>query len=215
MNRRQINHKEMQDSVINFMDRNVDKWTAIPKVGEFKNQLDTVNQQIEQSQEAQQAAQVFLGKSKKELKYSIALKADILNDALESLGAVSGDLALENRMKDSFSDIHRLTNLEFIPKNQEIIREAEAHLDVLQPEYGVTVEQVDDLKADLDNFLQLNGMPRAYQIESVQATKSLEQLFSEASDILTNKLDKVMKIFKRRDPNFYNGYLAARVIVDN
>lgn len=74
---------------------------------------------------------------------------------------------------------------------------------------------MDDLKASFDDFLAINGQPRAYKVASVQATKSLDQLFDDASDILENKLDKVMSIFKRRDVNFYNGYLAARVIVDN
>ena len=60
--------------------------------------------------------------------------------------------------------------------------------------------------------MEKNGEPRTYQIASVQATQSLAGLFSEANEILTTKLDKVMKIFKRRDPEFYNGYLAARGI---
>ncbi|MCW0483446.1 hypothetical protein N2K84_11945, partial [Prolixibacteraceae bacterium A06] len=90
----------------------------------------------------------------------------------------------------------------------------EENLEVLTTEYGVTAGQVDDLKADLDGFLALNGQPRAYRVASVQATKDLELLFAEAK-VALEKLDKVMSIFKRRDVNFYNGYLAARVIVDN
>lgn len=60
------------------------------------------------------------------------------------------------------------------------------------------------------NKLLFKGLTNLYC-----ATKSLDQLFDHASDILENKLDKVMSIFKRRDVNFYNGYLAARVIVNN
>lgn len=36
----------------------------------------------------------------------------------------------------------------------------------------------------------------------------------EARKIVENKLDKVMSIFKWRDPGFCNGYQAARVIVE-
>ena len=86
---------------------------------------------------------------------------------------------------------------------------------MLKSEYGVTEEKIEGLKFDFDDFLAINGQPRAYKVASVQATKNLEQLFIEATDILENKLGKVMTIFKRRDVNFYNGYLAARVIVDN
>lgn len=42
----------------------------------------------------------------------------------------------------------------------------------------------------------------------------MAQLFTEAHYILTEKLDKVMKIFKTRDPEFLYGYLAAREVVD-
>ena len=44
---------------------------------------------------------------------------------------------------------------------------------------------------------------------------SANTAFTDAIQILENKLDKVMKIFQRRDASFYNGYLAAREVVDN
>lgn len=64
------------------------------------------------------------------------------------------------------------------------------------------------LKNDLDDFLAINGQPRAYKIASVQATKELKQLFTDATHILENKLNNVMKIFKRRDTNFYNVFVC-------
>lgn len=215
MNTNQINRKEMYDTVLSFLDANAEKWSSIPKVGEFKNEFSDVAAQIEQSQEAQQGAQVFVGKNKKQLKSTIALKADILNDCLEALALVTGNEKLGNKMAASYSDLNRLRNTDFIPAIKAIIEAAEKHGEVLQNDYGVTAEQVEGLKADFNHFLDVNGQPRAYKIASVQATKSLEQLFTDAADILENKLDKVMSIFKRRDVNFYNGYMAARVVVDN
>lgn len=215
MNGNQINRKEMQNAVRDYLDAHVTKWSTIAKIGEFKNEFDLLNDQIDQTQQAQQAAQVFVGKNKKIVKNTIAHKADILNDVLETYGMLSGDTELENNMGESYSDLQNMRNLDFIPKINSIISEAEKHLTVLQADYGVTPEQIEDLKADMDQFLELNGQPRAYRIASVQATKDLEQLFSEINLVLTEKLDRVMKIFKRRDPNFYNGYRAARVVVNN
>lgn len=215
MNTNQINRKEMYDTVLSFLDENAEKWSSIPKVGEFKNEFSDVAAQIEQSQEAQQAAQVFLGKNKKQLKSIIARKADILNDCLEAFALVTGNEKLGNKMAASYSDLIRLRNTDFIPAIKEIIEAEEANTKPLQAEYGVTTEQVEGLKTDFNNFLAINGQPRAFKIASVQATRSLEQLFTNATEILENKLDKVMSIFKRRDVNFYNGYLAARVVVNN
>ncbi|WP_299584275.1 hypothetical protein [uncultured Sunxiuqinia sp.] len=215
MNGNQINRKEMQNAVRDYLDAHVTKWSTIAKIGEFKNEFDLLNDQIDQTQQAQQAAQVFVGKNKKIVKSTIAQKADILNDVLETFGMLSGDTELEKNMGESYSDLQNMRNLDFIPKINTIISEAEKHLTVLQADYGVTPEQIEDLKADMDQFLELNGQPRAYRIASVRATKDLEQLFSEINLVLTEKLDRVMKIFKRRDPNFYNGYRAARVVVNN
>lgn len=205
----------MYDTVIAFLDTHAEKWSSIPKVGEFKNEFSNSVVQIDEAQRAQMDAQVFVGKNKKQLKSTIAQKADILNDSLEAFALVTGDRKLVGKMSKSYSDLNRMRNNEFIPAVKEVITEVENHSDPLQTEYGVAAEQVEDLKNDFDDFLAINGQPRAYQIASVQATKELGQLFDDASGTLENKLDKVMKIFQRRDANFYNGYLAAREIVDN
>ncbi len=214
MNKTQINQKEMYDTVLSYLDNNSALWSSIPKVGEFKNQLTDVVTQITNAQYAQQEAQVYLGKNKTQLKSTVAQKADILNDSLEAFALVTGNDKLAGQMAASYSQLNRMRNADFIPAVQAIIAAAEDNMEVLQAEYGVTAQQVQGLKTDLDEFLAINGLPRAYQVASVQATKDLELLFVEAKDA-QEKLDKVMSIFKRRDPNFYSGYEAARVIVDS
>ena len=67
---------------------------------------------------------------------------------------------------------------------------------------------------DVDQLLALNGKPREYQIKSGVATQSLEDLFSQTNELLTGKLDNLMKIFTNRDANFYAGYQRARMVVD-
>lgn len=214
MNKIQINKKEMYNTVVSFLDSSSALWSSILKVGEFKNQFTDVVVQIDTAQYAQKQAQVFLGKNKTQLKSVVAQKSDILNDSLEALAVVTGDKKLENKMSTTFSELFKMRNADFIPAVKIIIDAAEAHLEVLS-DYGVTTEQVEDLKTDFDGFLEIYGQPRAFRVASVQATKDLELLFTEANDILENKLDKVMSIFKRRDPGFFNGYQAARIIVDN
>jgi len=214
MNKTQINQKEMYETVVSFLDSNSALWSSIPKVGEFKNRFAAAVTQINAAQYAQQEAQVYLGKNKTQVKSTVAQKADILNDGVEAFALVTGNDKLANQMTASYSDLNRMRNADFIPAVQAIVAAAEANMEVLQAEYGVTAEQVESLKTDLDAFLELNGQPRAYRVASVQATKDLELLFGEAKAAL-EQLDRVMSIFKRRDVNFYNGYQAARVVVDN
>ncbi len=205
----------MYDAVSSYLDSKSALWAPIPKVGEFKNEFTAVITQIDTVQYEQQQAQVFLGKTKTQIKSVVAEKADILNDSVEAFALITGNEELRIKMSASYTSLYRLRNADFIPAIKAIIEAVEANIRVLTREYGVTAEQVEGLKSDFDEFLAINGQPRTYKIASIEATKSLELLFNEADAILDNKLDKIMSLFKRRDPAFYNGYIAARVIVDS
>ena len=215
MDKRKINKKEMYDVVISYLNGKLSAWSSIPKVGEFLNQFTAIVAQIDTAQYAQQQAQVFLGKNKTQIKSMVAEKADILNDIVEAYALVTGNEKLRLQMNAGYSDLNRMRNADFIPAIKAIIQAVEDNIEVLTAEYGATREQVEGLKADFDAFLAINGQPRAYKVASVEATKNLEMLFDEADAVLNDRLDKVINIFKRRDPGFYNGYLAARVIVDS
>ena len=51
-------------------------------------------------------------------------------------------------------------------------------------------------------------------LKSGVATQTLDELFSRSNELLTGRLDNLMKIFVNRDLKFYNEYEEARVIVD-
>ena len=117
------------------MDTHADIWNTIPKIAEFKNKLDAINTQIEETHQAQQDAQVFLGKTKTQLKLTIAQKADMINDVVEAFAGLEGDTSLEQRMADSASALKKLRNQDFMLKIKEIIEEAESHQESLK-DYG-------------------------------------------------------------------------------
>ncbi|MGQ1892074.1 hypothetical protein ACT29H_16685 [Thermophagus sp. OGC60D27] len=54
----------------------------------------------------------------------------------------------------------------------------------------------------------------AYQIKSSVAINQMEQLLSDANNLLKNRIDKLMSIFTHGDANFYHGCQKARMIVD-
>nr|WP_321454144.1 hypothetical protein [uncultured Carboxylicivirga sp.] len=215
MNELQLNQKEMFSVVLIYLNNHASVWSVIPKIGSLKTEFESLLAVIEQKVVEQDQAKTYLGLKKKDLKRLIADKADIMNDQVEAFALIEDKPELALRMDQSKSDLIELKNEMFIDKVDEILVETEKYIKPLSSEYGVTVEQIKDLSIDLDNFKGLNGMPRKYQIDSIVATKDLVILFKECNDLLKNKLDKLMKIFKRRNASFYNGYLAARRIVNN
>jgi hypothetical protein len=214
MKQSQMNRKHMLDTTLAFLDENPDKWQTIPKIGDVKIQLTGISQQIDTTAEDQEASQLAIGKMKAALKRTMAQKADILNDQVEVFAIVSGNDELAELMSDNYSSLYRMKNDDMMRRVKLIITSARDNQEALVPDYGVTEEQITDLENDYDSFLEINGKPSEFRVKSRMATVGLEELFTEANNLLSDHLDNLMKIFQRRDPNFYQGYLSAREVVD-
>lgn len=211
----QENRKQMMDATQAYLDENAAEWQPIPIVGEAKNELDGLITAIDEAATAQANSQATYGKSKLALKKNIATKADIVNDIVEVYAIMTGDDELARRMDKSKSDLYKMPYEDFFMEVKFIIDKAVELEESLTTTYGLTTEQVTDLQTDYDELKALDGKPREYKIKSGVATQNLEELFSEAHHLLDKKLDNVMKLLKRTKPSFYNGYIRARIVVDD
>ncbi len=214
MTKDQINKLEMFESLRTYLDTNTNKWNGVPVLTTFKNDFDELLLDIRENQEHQEASKIFLGSNKTIQKRIVSDKADILNDALEAYAAIEENSELEQKAAKSFSDLNTLRNQDFIIVITETISLLEQHLAALK-NYGVTHNQIIDLKHSFDQFLAIQGLPRQYKIAGKQATIGLAELFNQTTDLLTTKMDKIFKQFKNSDATFYNGYIAARNIINN
>lgn len=211
MDQLQANRLKMARTTQTFLNDNAATWSAVPIITNTKTEIDGIVDLISAEAERQAAASISVTATKAAKKRAVAEKIDILNDAVEAYGAITGNAALENEAAKSFSDLYRQGEEDFRAAAVNQIAMVEEHIDDLA-DYGVTQALVDDVKADLNGFLELSGKPRTYIITRRQATEGLESLFDQLREG-HERLDKVMKIFKRSQPDFYNGYVAAREIV--
>ena len=196
-----------------YLDSNAGLYSVVPVIVKYKNDLLNVINGIKTAAKDQDAAQVFVGESKAQLKRLIAEKLDILDDTAESYADDTENAELLSALSNSMSDYYKLPNEAFETKVKNVIEIIEANIKAMK-DYGLTQEMVDDVKLQFNEFEAKSGKPATYRIASRIATQDLEGLFKDAITA-TNKLDKVMKRFKRSSVSFYNGYLAARTIVDN
>lgn len=77
-------------------------------------------------------------------------------------------------------------------------------------EYGITKTDVTTLKSLINEGLVLISSPQLKQKVSRQHTQQLENLFREATSILTDKLDKLVYLFKEANDPLYDTYQFAR-----
>ena len=213
MTQQQINKLEMFQATNEYLDDNNDTWNTIPVISGYKNELAQRIITIRDSAQDQDAARVFIGSSLRHLKKQISVKMDVLDDVLEAYADDIEDEELRVQAANTSTDYFRLPNEEFETKTKNVIALLEDHVADMG-DYGLTQEQIDDAKLSFDNYQSQRGKPRSYQIASRIATQSMDELFKEAGIYLT-KLDKVLNRFKRSNTPFYNGYQAARQVIQD
>ena len=213
MDQRQINKLEMIESTNKYLDSTTGVWSAIPIVTNYKIRLSTAIDALKSAAQEQEAAKVFIGGSLQDLKITIAEKMDILDDILEAYAEDTENAELQAQADNSKTDYIRLPNEDFETKVKNVISLLEANVGEMA-DYGLTQDQIEDAKISFGTYQDKRGIPRSYQVASKQATQTIEELMKEADDML-DKLDKVLKRFRRSDARFYVGYEAARTIVDN
>ncbi|MCV9388507.1 hypothetical protein [Reichenbachiella ulvae] len=211
MEQTQINSSEMFQDTDTYMDENTAVWSAIPIVGIYKNRLAEIISKIKTAAQEQEAAQVFLGKSLRQVKKDISLKMDVLDDILEAFAEDTDNSTLLAQSSNNFTSYYSLPNEDFETKTKNMIDLMDREIDNLT-DYGLTPAQLDDVRMSFNDFSDHRGKPRAYRIASRVATQNIADLIDEGDKTL-DRLDKILKRFRRSNPAFYNGYQAARMVV--
>lgn len=80
--------------------------------------------------------------------------------------------------------------------------------------YGIVAEDVDNLDAEIGDFEAVLANPRTEIVTRSQATAKLKELIKSEMDLLNQKLDKLILMFKQSETVFYNEYKSARIIVN-
>lgn len=213
MKQSQINRSAMYSATNSYLDTHSAVWNAIPVVNTYKSKLVEIMSNIKSKALDQEAAQVFVGASLVELKHQISIKMDILDDALEAYADDIDDPELLSMAANSKTSYFKLPNEDFETKTKNMLDLLSGRVAEMG-DYGTSKEQLNEVKLSFGNYQERRGKPRSYQVASKVATLELEDLFKEGTKVL-DKLDKVLKRFKRSNTAFYNGYLTARTIIDN
>ncbi|MBR8534943.1 hypothetical protein KDU71_05170 [Carboxylicivirga sediminis] len=113
----------------------------------------------------------------------------------------------------SASSLKRLAEMALLSRSQRVIQLAEAYQEAAAP-YGLDAAAVDGLKQAHQQFDQKQTAVRSAIVNRKDAGEQLEARMDEADDLLKGKLDVLMEVVAINQPELYNQYRGARVIVD-
>jgi hypothetical protein len=132
---------------------------------------------------------------------------------LASLGADTDNLDLEAQAHLTLPGLDKLAAEDLEATGKRISELATANLTALA-DYNIVQQDVTDLDDFTVAFHGVKTAPRNAIIDRKKQTDTLPGLISSLRSILRRRLDRQMTSFKRKQPEFYAGYLAARVIID-
>lgn len=101
-----------------------------------------------------------------------------------------------------------------IPKiATSIVKLARANMEALAG-LKVTKADVDLIENLAADFAAKDSEPRAVVSDRKSAGQSLIEMYHDADAVLNERLDKMMKRFRRTNPEFYRTFKNAKMIID-
>ena len=213
MNRIQINRTERASTTSAYMAKNNVIWAGNLALTDTMTEVDAdlgavagldVKQKTPIDGEAVDKATVQLHVEEKIL---------LVADQVAALAAKNGDAVLEAQADLNLTQLDVLSADDLEATATRIVNLATANLPALAA-YKITQADLTELTTLTGTFHTAKTTPRVAVVDRKKQTDSLVPLVKSLKSALQRRLDRQMRVYKKPQPEFYAGYLAARVIVD-
>ena len=167
---------------------------------------------IEQNRDAQLLETTGITTDKTTKRNSMTDKALFMINRMQSYANVVTNPELLENIKYSASDLKKKRDSDVIGICNIVTAKANANVTALAT-YGVTAAMITELQAAITAYMAVLAKPKVAKSQTKTATENLAKLFKEADDILNQRLDLDIELFKATKPEFYSQYKTARMIV--
>lgn len=80
--------------------------------------------------------------------------------------------------------------------------------------YQINAAKLADLKTSIDNYKTAIDTPRQATDVGSGATKKIKELIKKFDNLLNNRIDNLMLMYRVTNPDFYEAYVQSRMIID-
>lgn len=136
-----------------------------------------------------------------------------VSGAVHSYAISTGDQTLQAKVNYKESAISKMSQPDLTKASAIVIEEAERIATEVLANEGITATELAEFKTAYNEFKEITSDPRGAIIDRSNYTQQLADLFSEASDLKKNTLDRLASQFRRKAPEFYLKYKAAATVI--
>jgi hypothetical protein len=213
MTRKLLNRNGMGETVSAYMDKNKIVWGSnlaiVKTVSDLNSSLGGVSQKMQEQEKP------ILGEAEMKALIRHDFEDEILRVAgqLSALAAEKGDAVLAAQVEFTLPQLDKLDGDVLEETGKRVSGLGTVHLASLA-DYGITQIDLTALDGLTTQFHGAKTAPRTAVAGRSGQTKTLLPAVKGTTSILRNRLDKQLLMFKKTNPEFYAGYLSARVVVD-
>ena len=214
MTDKQIAKIRMYKTVLKNILTNNSKYKHIPVFVSSVDKLSDICYQIT-NESANQDKSTLQGTSdlKKEMEIKLVTETLKVSSILSVLAKDMGDNVLYAKSTITKSDMYKVHNTETLDIARGILKEVMNYVDKVN-DYGLTEADIQTLQNLINEYEPLMVAPRVVTSKTKQATANLVHLFAEADALLIYRLDKLMRLFKTSDTEFYELYFNSRNVIN-
>src|ERR1039457_5710272 len=213
MKRNLLNRTGMGATVAAYMNKNLTIWTGNKAVTTTVTALNDALGTVDSKAQQQEAP--IVGEEEKKVLVRHDYEDEIMRIAgqLCSLADKIGDTNLGAQTELTLAQLDKLSVDVLEATGKRISGLATTNLAALA-DYGITQADITALDTMAGQFHDVKTAPRKAIATRAGQTKTMPPAVKSVTSLLRNHLDKQMLMFKKNNPEFYAGYVSARVIVD-
>lgn len=213
MDRVLTNRVTMYQTVEDYLDRNNSIWSGMAPFAaamqQYKEGLVAFAAAAQKQETPVSGAAVDKASTRDALEDVLFLVCE----ALAVLAHLNNDHELEALVTVTPSGLDKFSDQELSNRATNVLGRANAKKAELAA-FQVTQANLDEVAQALDAFDAGKAKPRAAVVERAVQTGTLPALARDLNNILRNKMDRLVNLFRRSHPEFVAGYRSARIIVD-
>lgn len=213
MEKKTANSVRMFKSVDLVFEQNQPKWATSPilakSIPEFRGIIRQIDDSAVKADKNILAAAITKNETKDDLAEMIFLGCS----GLISIANYEKNSALAQPVKHTEAGLARMKDDELITTGKTVLSLAKANAKKLE-EYGFTAEDIARLETLIEQFVKVEASPRSEESTRVAAKVSMNELISNAKEMLADHIDHQMELIRRREPEFYNAYQSARKVIN-
>ena len=189
-------------------------WTGLIPFKAANDELEANQASLENATQTQESSLKGVALDKRFKKEAMVKKSLEIAQGVFAYAEDMGDVVLRAKVDYSRSDLMHTRDAIIAQTCQNIHDLANGVIASLGA-YGLVAADLTTQQGKIDAYTATVGSPRAALTVRKGATAEIDALVKDSMKILNNRMDKLMPEFEVSNPDFFQEYFDARMIVDS